>query len=41
MPIDLIFGRPEEEPPQTVTDYANLLYERLDRVHQFPREHFC
>ena len=39
MPIDLICGRPEEEPPQTVTDYANLLYERLDRVHQFAREH--
>jgi len=25
LPIDLIFGRPEEEPPQTVTDYANML----------------
>jgi len=39
LPIDLIFGRPEEEPPQTVTDYANMLHERLERVHHFAHDH--
>ena len=39
LPIDLIFGRPEEEPPQTVTDYANMLHERLERVHHFAHHH--
>ena len=38
LPIDLIFGRPEEEPPQTVTDYANMLHERLERVHHFAHD---
>jgi len=35
LPIDLIFGRPEEEPPQSVTDYANMLHKRLERFHKF------
>jgi len=39
LPIDLIFGRPEEEPPQTVTDYANMLHERLERVRHFAHDH--
>jgi len=39
LPIDLIFGRPEEEPPQTVTDYTNMLHERLERVHHFAHDH--
>ena len=35
LPIDLMFSRPEEEPPLTVTNYANALQERLERVHDF------
>ena len=29
----------QEEPPQTVTEYANMLHERLERVHQFAHDH--
>ena len=39
MPIDLMFGRPEDEPPQTATDYASVLQEQLERVHEFARGH--
>ena len=39
MPIDLMFGRPEDEPPQTATDYASTLQEQLERVHEFARGH--
>ena len=39
MPIDLIFGRPEEEPSQTVTEYANSMQEKVEQVHNFAREH--
>ena len=39
MPIDLMFGRPEDEPPQTATSYASVLQERLERVHEFARGH--
>ena len=39
MPIDLMFGRPEDEPPQTATNYASVLQERLERVHEFARGH--
>ena len=37
--IDLIFGRPEEEPHQGASNYANTLQEKLERVHRFAREH--
>ena len=39
MPIDLIFGRPEEEPSKTVTEYANSMQEKVEQVHNFAREH--
>lgn len=39
LPIDLMFGRPEEEPAPTATDYANTLQDRLERVHNFARAH--
>ena len=39
LPIDLMFGRPEEEPAPTATDYANTLQNRLERVHNFARAH--
>ena len=35
-PID---GRPEDEPPQTATNYACSLQEWLERVHEFVRGH--
>ena len=39
LPIDLMFGRPEEELPQTATDYTSALQERLERVYDFARAH--
>ena len=39
MPIDLLFGKPENEPPQTATNYASTMQERLERVHEFARGH--
>ena len=39
LPIDLIFGRPEEEPSTIATDYAESLQERLELVHRFVRPH--
>ena len=39
MPIDLMFGRPEDKPPQTATNYASVLQEQLERVHEFARGH--
>ena len=39
LPVDLIFGRPEEEPHQGASDYAHALQERFERVHNFAREH--
>ncbi len=37
LPIDLLIGRPEEEPKQLATDYADDLQQRLERVHEFVR----
>ena len=39
LPVDLIFGRPEEEPHQGASDYAHALQERFERVHNYAREH--
>ena len=39
LPIDLIYGRPEEEPAQTVTKYAAAMQEKVEQVHKFAREH--
>lgn len=39
LPIDLMFGRPEEELPQTATDYANALQKQLERVHDCVHAH--
>ena len=39
MPMDLMFGRPEDEPPQTATNYASTLQEQLERVHEFAHGH--
>ena len=39
LPIDLIYGRPKEEPVQSVTEYANSMQEKVERVHNFAREH--
>ena len=34
-----MFGRPEDEPPQTTTNYASTLQERLERVHESAHGH--
>ena len=39
LPVDLIFGRPEEEILQTPVEYVLTLQERLERVHGFARAH--
>ena len=36
LPIDLIYGRPGEEPAQTVTEYAATMQEKVEQVHNFP-----
>ena len=38
LPIDLIYGRPEE-PAQTVTEYAATMQGKVEQVHNFAREH--
>ncbi len=37
LPVDLLYGRPEEEHHSSV--YADALQERLERVHTFARAH--
>ena len=39
LPVDLCFGRPEEEPIESMHDYVTTLQERLERIHHFAREH--
>ena len=39
LPVDLIFGRPEEEILQTPVEYVLTFQERLERVHGFARAH--
>ena len=39
LPVDLIFGRPEEEILQTPVEYVLTLQERLEQVHGFARAH--
>ena len=39
LPVDLLTGRPDDEPSSQTTDYALDLQERLERVHNFGRNH--
>ena len=39
LPIDLIYGRPDEEPVQSITEYANSMQAKAERVHNFASEH--
>ena len=40
VPVDLVFGRPEQEcAPDSETEYARQLRERMAAVHRFAREH--
>ena len=39
LPVDLCFGRPEEEPIESTSDYVTTLQEKLERIHHFAREH--
>ena len=37
LPVDLIYGRPEEECPSLATEYVESLQDRLEQVHSFAR----
>ena len=39
LPVDLLFGRPEEEPSTVATDYVDALQGRLEQIHEFVRPH--
>ncbi|MDD9817374.1 MAG: RNase H-like domain-containing protein [Gammaproteobacteria bacterium] len=39
LPVDLSIGRPEEETFQSAHDYLITMQERLERIHDFAREH--
>ena len=39
LPVDLCFGRPEEEPIESTSDYVTTLQEKLVRIHHFACEH--
>ena len=39
LPVDLCFGRPEEEPIETTSDYVATLQKKLERIHHFACEH--
>ena len=38
LPIDLVYGRPKEEPSPHRTDYVLQLQERLENVYQYARQ---
>ncbi len=37
LPVDLLYGRPEEERTEHLTSYARELQQKLERVHEFAR----
>lgn len=37
LPVDLLIGRPSEEPTPLAADYADNLQRRLEQVHEFVR----
>ena len=39
LPVDLFIGRPEDEPPVQKSDYAQNLLNRLEKVHDYARQH--
>lgn len=39
LPIDLFVGRPSEEVPVHKSEYAQQLHDRIERIHNFAREH--
>lgn len=39
LPIDLIFGKPREEPMEVNSEYAYVLSESLAVIHNFARDH--
>jgi len=39
LPVDLSIGRPEEETFRSAHDYLITMQERLERIHDFAREH--
>ena len=39
LPVDLCFGRPDEEPIKSTYDYVVTLQKKLERIHHFARAH--
>ena len=39
LPIDLLFGRPDQEPSSSISAYGDRLEARLEQVHEFARDH--
>ena len=39
LPIDLLYGRPDQEPPRSTSDYSENLEARLEQVQEFARDH--
>ena len=39
LPVDLFIGRPEDEQPVHKSDYARALLSRLEKVHDYARQH--
>ena len=39
LPIDLLYGRPDEEPSRSTSVYNENLKARLKRVQEFARSH--
>ena len=39
LPVDLFIGRPEEEQPEHKSEYARTLLDRLEKVHNYARQH--
>ena len=39
LPIDLLFGRPDQEPSSSISAYGESLEARLEQIHEFARDH--
>ena len=39
LPVDLFIGRPSDEQPVHKSDYAQALLNRLEKLHDYARQH--
>ena len=39
LPVDLFIGRPEDEQPIHISDYAPTLINRLEKMYDYARQH--